>query len=346
MACLDRARRVEEMKAIVLNGFGNVENLNEARLRKPAIRPGEVRVRIKAVSFNPVDCQIRTGRAEGRRLRSMILGRDLSGIVEAVHAGVEDFKAGDEVYGQVCNLASSGTYTEFVSVPAELLARKPASLTHEQAAAIPVAAITAWLALGKARLASTRSLFIAGGAGGVGSFALSLAQCIGVGDIFTTAGSEGSRAYLVGHHGLAEGQVIDYRHEDVTAHALRRNGGPFDVALDFVGGEMLSACCALLAPDGHLVSAADPPSRDEFEMLFDRNATFHSVGTHAFSLAPDRRTWKRYREILDRLSALIESGALRLPRIRVLGNLSPEVVRLAHQLLDSRQVQGKLVMSC
>jgi NADPH:quinone reductase len=334
------------MRAVVLDGFGDADNFSEAELPVPDILPGEARVRVAAVGFNPVDCQIRAGRVESLRLRSRILGRDLSGVVVALHADVKDLKVGDEVYGQVCNLASSGTYAEYVSVPAELLAKKPASLTHEQAAAIPVAAITAWLALARAGLDGTKTLFVAGGAGGVGSFALSLAQGMGVRNIVTTAGSDRSRAYLMEHHGLADRQIVQYRRHRVVDQATACNGGLFDVALDLVGAKMLSACCALLANDGHLASVADPPSRREFEILFDKNATFHSVGTHAFSLSTDRRVWGRYREMLDGLSARIASGELRLPAIRVLGRLSPEVVRVAHELLDSQQVQGKLVMSC
>jgi hypothetical protein len=95
----------------------------------------------------------------------MILGRDLAGTIDALGAGVDDFAIGDAVYGYVCDLASSGTYAQYVSVPAELLARKPASLSHAQAAAVPVAGITASIALRKARAGPDTSVFIAGGAG-------------------------------------------------------------------------------------------------------------------------------------------------------------------------------------
>src|SRR5437868_3529299 len=108
----------------------------------PPVAPGEMRVTVKAIAFNPVDWQVRRGEAEGRDAGGMILGRDFSGTVDAVHASVTDFKVGDEVFGYVARLASSGTYAQYVSVPAELLAAKPTSLTHVEAAAIPVAAIT------------------------------------------------------------------------------------------------------------------------------------------------------------------------------------------------------------
>jgi NADPH:quinone reductase len=155
----------------------------------PEVRQGDVRIKVKAVSFNPVDYQIRKGQPESSYIQSMILGRDLAGSVDAVHEDVTDFRVGDEVFSYVCNLSSSGTYTEQVSVPAELVARKPASLTPEQAAAVPVAGITASIALDKAQAGKATSVFIAGGAGGVGTFAIRLARQRGMQNLVTTAGN-------------------------------------------------------------------------------------------------------------------------------------------------------------
>jgi NADPH:quinone reductase-like Zn-dependent oxidoreductase len=276
----------------------------------------------------------------------MILGRDLSGSVDAVHADVTDFRVGDEVFGYVCNLASSGTYAEYVSVPAELVARKPASLTHEQAAAVPVAGITASLALNSVRADKTRSVFIAGGAGGVGTFAILLARQLGIRNLVTTAGNAKSRAYLIGQCRLSDDQIVDYKDVGFIERAMKRNGGRFDIALDLVGGRMLSACCELLAVDGDLASITEAPDRDDFEMLFQKNASFHSVGANAYSLTDDRIAWRRYRGMLERLAWYFDSGALAPPPITILGRLSPEVVKQAHALLESNAVQGKLVMTC
>jgi NADPH2:quinone reductase len=334
------------MKAIVLAAFGSADNFREADLPVPPTREGEVRIRVRAVSFNPVDYQIRRGLPESSHVRSMILGRDLSGTIDAVHAGVTDFAVGDDVYGYVCNLASSGTYAEYVSVPAELVARRPASLAHEQAAAVPVAGVTASIALARSRAGPATSVFVAGGAGGVGTFAIRLARLLGVRNLVTTAGSARSRAYLVGECGLDDDQVVDYRDPDFIARAIERNAGAFDVALDLVGARMLSACCAMLAVDGNLASVTEAPSRDDFEILFQKNASFHSIGANAYSLTDDRASWKKYRAMLDRLAQLLDGGALALPRIDNLGTMSPEVVRRAHALLESNAVQGKLVMTC
>ena len=334
------------MRAIVLSGFGGVDNFRLAELPIPPLRSGEVRIRVESVSFNPVDCQIRKGLPESREIGSPILGRDLSGVIDAVHDDVTGFRPGDAVYSYVCKLASSGTYAEYVSVPAELVAKKPLRLTHGQAAAVPVAGITANLALADSRVDAASSLFIASGAGGVGSFAIMLARQFGVRRLFTTAGNAKSRDYLIDTCGLRESQVVDYRDADFVAQAIAKNGAPFDVVLDLVGGAMLSACCKLLAVDGRLASATEAPSRDDFEYLFEKNATFHAVGAHARSLTGDRRQWRKCRGVLTQLATLFDSDALPPPHVTRVGSLSVETVRHAHELLDLGGMQGKLVMSC
>jgi NADPH2:quinone reductase len=332
------------VKAVVLRAFGSVDNFELAEVPLPAVRDGDVRIRVEAASFNPVDAQIRKGAPESRDAGSMILGRDLSGRVESVGRGVSTLAVGDEVFSNVCRLASSGTYAEYVSVPAELVARKPALLTHAQAAAVPVAATTASLALERARAGADTSLFVAGGAGGVGTFAILLARRLGVRRLVTTAGNAKSHAHLIEYCGLRGDQIVDYRSGAFVAEALARNGGGFDIVLDLVGGRMLTACCSLLGIDSHLASATEAPSRDDFEELFRRNASFHAVGANVYSLADDRATWSGHRLLLDRLASDFDGGALPAPRVTVLGTLSVPVVQQAHLLLDAGGVQGKLVM--
>jgi NADPH:quinone reductase-like Zn-dependent oxidoreductase len=332
------------VKAIVLRAHGSADHFQERTLEIPGLRPGDVRVRLEAAGFNPVDCQVRAGRSEAKRSGSMILGRDFSGTIDAVGVDVEGFGLGEAVYGNVCTLASSGTYAAYVSVPAELVARKPASLDHLQAAAVPVAGITASLALERARAGTGTSLFIAGGAGGVGSFAIALARQLGVQDIVATAGSPKSRAHLV-RCGLRDDRIVDYRDAAFAARAMQVNGGPFDIALDLVGGAMLSACCTVVAVDGHVASATEAPSREDFDVLFDRNATFHPVGANAYALDADRASWRRYGGILARLARGFDSGVLAAPRVTNLGPMSEAVVKRAHQMLEGNAVQGKLVMT-
>ncbi|MFA6984752.1 MAG: NADP-dependent oxidoreductase [Arenimonas sp.] len=335
------------MKAIVLGAFGSADNFfMAADLPIPAVRPGEVRVKVKAASFNPVDYQIRKGQPEGRFLRSMILGSDLSGSVDAVHEDVTDFVVGDEVFGYVCNRGSNGTYAEYVSVPAEFIARKPATLTHAQAAAVPVAAMTATLALDKVRARDDKSVFIAGGAGGVGTFAIAIAQWLGVRKLVTTAGNPKSRAHLIEQCQLRDDQIVDYRAADFVVEAMKRNRRGFDIALDLVGGEMLSACCALLAVDGNLASITEAPGQVDFDILFGKNASFHSIGANAYALTDDRKAWLKCRQMLDHLAWCFDHGVIAAPQITILGGLSTDVVKEAHALLEAHAVQGKLVMTC
>jgi NADPH2:quinone reductase len=333
------------MKAIVLRAFGSSENFYEADLPTPVAQAGEVLIRVHAASFNPVDFQVRKGQAESKNIQSMILGRDLSGVIEAVGEGVTSLRVGDEVYSNVAKLSSNGTYAEYVSIPEELVAIKPVSLSHAEAAGVPVVGTTAWLALEKARLSESKSVFIAGGAGGVGTFAIMLARSRGVRNMMTTAGSTRSRAYLTEQLGFSDSQIVQYKDPDFVAQALKRNGGGFDVVLDLVGGDMLAACCRLLAFDAELVSVTDPPSKEDFEFLFDCNASFHPIGANAYSFAADRSVWRKYREILDSLTQDFIAGALLAPKTTVLGGLSVQVVKEAHALLEAGAVQGKLVMT-
>jgi NADPH2:quinone reductase len=189
-------------------------------------------------------------------------------------------------------------------------------------------------------------LFIAGAAGGVGTFAVMLARASGVRRIAATAGSPASRRYLIEHCGLHESQIVDYRQPGFVEEAIARNGTRFDVVLDLVGGRMLPACCSLLGIDGDLASVVDGPDEKDFDALFDRIASFHLVGANAYSLSEDRHCWRKYRDLLHEFTAGFEGGTLTPPRIQVVGALSSTTVARAHERLAAGGVQGKLVMTC
>jgi NADPH2:quinone reductase len=334
------------MKAILLKEFGSTDNFELADIPIPQLQKGQVRIKIKAVSFNPVDYQVRKGLPESRSMTSNILGKDLSGIIDEVHDDVKEFKKDDEVYSYICNLASSGTYTEYICVPSELVAKKPVSLSHQQAASIPVAAITATLALEKIKANRSKSIFIAGGAGGVGSFAIMFAKQMGIKNIVTTAGNDKSLLHLMQNPGLNKEQIINYKEDKFIEKAIQKNKGHFDSVVDLVGSKMLSSCCELLAIDGNLASVVDAPGKDDFETLFRKNASFHSVGANAYSLSDNRENWKIYRQMLDHISELFDNGSLHEPPVTIVGPLSVETVKKAHELLENNLVQGKLVMTC
>ena len=334
------------MKAIILKEYGSINNFESADIPIPLVKKGDIRIRIKAVSFNPVDYQIRKGLPESRQVTSSILGRDFSGIVDEVHEDEREFKKGDEVFCYVSNLASSGTYTEFICVPSTIVAKKPVFLSHEQAASIPVAGITAILAIEKAKKNKSRSFFIAGGAGGVETFVIMFAKLSGFRNIVATVGDDKSRSYLMQQLQLKEEQIINYRDSDFVKSAIEVNGEYFDVALDLVGGKMLSACCELLAIDAQLISVVEVPGKEDFEILFQKNASFHPIGANAYSLSTNPGHWKTYKYILNYISGLFDSNVLIKPPITILGSLSVGTVKKAHELLENNSVQGKLIMTC
>ena len=330
------------MKAVVLEDGGAAFRVCD--LPVPPPRAGDVRIRVAAASFNPIDWQIRRRVASGSPTSSMILGRDLSGTVDAVGSGVTGFSPGDEVYSYIGTISSSGSYAEQVSVPAELVAMKPRSLTHVQAAAVPVAGITAKMALAGVRADATRSLFVAGASGGVGSFVLELARAMGLSRVVASAGREASREYLLERFGLRD-RVVDYRDPAFVDAALARNGGPFDMALDLAGAKMLSVCCRLVGMDGCVASATEAPTVDDVEWLFQKNGSFHAVGANAYMLTDDRNAWLKYRGMLRALGRMFDEGVLRPPLVESAGPLEAATVERAHDLLERGAVVGKLVMT-
>jgi NADPH:quinone reductase-like Zn-dependent oxidoreductase len=265
-------------------------------------------------------------------------------VIDEVHEEVSDFKKGDEVYSYVAHLASSGTYTEYICVPSFLVAKKPLSLSHEEAAATPVAGITAWLALTKTKAQIAKSVFLAGGAGGVGSFVILFAKKFGVNNIVTTAGSSKSFYYLVQRLGISESRVLNYRNNNFVENTVDKKGY-FDIAIDLVGGKILSACCSLLAIDGDLASATEIPTTNDFEVLFSKNASFHSIGTNAYSLSQNQFHHARYQQILNRITDLFDSGSISKPPVSVVGSFGLQTVRQAHIMLENNLAQGKLVMN-
>lgn len=177
------------MKAVVLEAFGDTKNLQLKDVETPQPNPGEVRIRIKASGFNPVDYKIRQGHLSGTV--PLILGSDCSGVIDAIGKDVDGFSIGDEVYAMPFGQCSNGSYAQFLCIPVEFVALKPRNITFEQAAAIPLVAMTAYRAMiASGALKAGNSIFIAGAGGGVGTVAVALAKIAGVGSICTVAGSE------------------------------------------------------------------------------------------------------------------------------------------------------------
>lgn len=241
------------MKAIVHSTFGPPERvLTLADVDTPTPKPHEVLVRVRAAAANPLDWHFIRGEPPVMRLmgkpKQRVPGVDFAGQIEAVGANVTEFRRGDEVFG-----AGNGSFAELVCASAESIARKPDQLTHEHAAAIPVAACTALIAVrDKGRLREGQSVLVNGAAGGIGTFAVQIAKALGgvVTGVCSTRNLELVRS-------IGADDVIDYTVEDFA-----RRGRQYDLVLHIAGNRPLNDHRRALAPDGTLVLVGGGIGRD------------------------------------------------------------------------------------
>lgn len=333
------------MKAVVLTQHGGVENFAMQELPNPEVSENKVLVRIKACSFNPADYQIRRGGPEANMASSMVLGRDMAGVIEKVGRKVRHLKAGDEVMAYASVMGSNGTNAELISLPANIVGKKPANLSFEQAAAIPVVGLTALQTIRQCRLRRNQSIFITGGSGGVGTFFIKLAQHYGFRDIVTTAGSEASKAHLVSL-GLSTRQIVDYRDPEVVQEIYERNAGkPFDTSLDFVGGAVSEVAAEVLRIGGTYADVAFLSTPKAREILFNKSVSLQNIAIYSHALTQDTRLRSLYSRRLTEISALFEQEALSPLPIQVVGGFSVQTVQRAHTMLENNASKGKLIMS-
>jgi NADPH:quinone reductase len=332
------------MRAVFLKQFGGTENFELRELERPALFKGGVRVQIKATAFNPVDYQIRRGGPESIRLKSRILGREMAGIITEIDSSVKNLRVGDEVFSYVSNLASSGTYAEEIVVPEALVVRKPLNLSFNQSAAIPLVGLTAVQAVLRCAFEPTEKIFVAGGAGGVGSMIVRLLKLKGARNIFSTAGNEESRKQLLSM-GLSEDQVLDYRDARIVENLLSAAGGKMDVCFDTVGERMSEISADIIKIEGiyaDITFLATEAARDN---LFGKAATILNISNYAHTLDGVSEKLNFYTENLNFLQQKLESGELAATPIEVVGDLSVESVAKAHELLEKNLTRGKkLVM--
>ncbi len=277
------------MKAVRIHEYGGPEVLRYEDAPKPQVGPGEVLIRVHAAGVNPVDWKVRTGYAKDRLKYTMpfIPGWDVSGVVEATGSGVARLKVGDEVYSRP-DIARDGAYAEYIVVKESEVALKPKSIDHIHAAAIPLAALTAWQALfDAAKLSAGQTVLIHGAAGGVGSFAVQFAKLKGARVIGTA--SKKNHEYL---RSLGADEMIDYnttKFEDVV-HGV-------DAVLDTITGETADRSYQVLKKGGVYVSVLMPPSEEK--------AAAHGVrAVHTF-VQPNV-------EQLNEIAKLVDSGKLKV----------------------------------
>ncbi|TGK12331.1 NADP-dependent oxidoreductase [Leptospira fletcheri] len=241
------------MKAIQLNRFGGPDVLNYVELPDPVPEEGEVTVKILASGVNPSDWKIREGKFQARmpNVLPIIPGWECSGIVVQRGFAARRFEVGDEVFSY-CRRPwiEKGTYAERICLPESYLSLKPKSLTHEEAAGIPLAGLTAYQCLFQAASCSKGDLvLILGASGGVGSFAVQLARIAGA-KVVAVASARNEKYVL----SLGADDFIDYSEGELRNTFLSKYPGGADLILDFVGGETFSQGFACAKSDGNIVS--------------------------------------------------------------------------------------------
>ncbi|MFD7258113.1 NADP-dependent oxidoreductase [Streptomyces sp. NPDC059874] len=307
------------MRAIGQDGFGGPEVLKVVEAERPEPGVAEVLVRVHAAAVNPTDSWHRaSGGLGGKVIR---LGWDLSGVVEAVGIGVTTLAPGDEVFGMPRHPLPAGAYAEYVTSPARHLVRKPASLSHVRAAALPLAAMTAWQALvDTADVRPGQRVLVHAAAGGVGHLAVQIAKARGAHVVGTARTAK--HALL---RDLGADELVDY-----TEAAFETAIDPVDVVIDAIGGEYGPRSLRALRPGGMLVSLASPA-----EAYLAEEA--RPLGLRAAFMAVEAD-----QAGLREIAALAEAGLLR-PEIDTV--LPLELAGKAHELSDSRRTTGKIVLS-
>jgi len=312
---------MSDMNAVRAHERGGPEQLRHERAPRPRPGPGEVLVAVRSASVTAGELgwdATWTDRADGsgRDRTPVIPSHEFSGVVAELGDGVTAWRVGDEVYGLI-PFTRDGAAAEFAAVPAGAVAAKPAGLGHDQAAAVPLAALTAWQALvDHADVHAGQRVLVHGGAGGVGSFAVQLAVALGAWVAATAAGGDLEFVRTLGAR-----TVIDYAHrrfEDWVSD--------IDVVLDPVGGETQARSWQVLSPGGVLVALAQPPDPEQ--------ARAHGARGEFFVVEPDRAG-------LESVARLVEDGRL-TPAVDRVVPLSE--TRAAYEALEHAHRRGKIVL--
>lgn len=311
-------RTRSSMMAWRVHEFGSPEVMKFERLPRPEAGPGEVLVKVAAAGVGPWDGWIRSGKSALPQPLPLTLGSDLSGEIVALGAGISELHVGDQVYG-VTNSQFVGAYAEYALASAGMISNKPISLTHVEAASVPVVAVTAWQALfDHAQLKAGQTVVIHGAAGNVGSYAVQLARHAGVQTIASASAGDISVVRSLGANA-----VIDYR-----TQRFEKEVRDADAVIDLVGGETQSRSFEVLRRGGKLISAVSRPDQD-LARRYGVEAAFFLVNVTS--------------QYLTEIARLIDGGQL---RTKVGAVLPLADAREAHLMLEHvrPQPKGKIVL--
>ncbi|ATL46986.1 oxidoreductase [Chitinophaga caeni] len=309
------------MKAILLQKPGGTENFEYQDIHKPAIHPGEVLIEVKAISINPVDIKTRMGKGVYGRIKDespLILGWDVSGLV--VESLSDEYKAGDEVFGMIRFPGHGKAYAEYVAAPAAHLAKKPGNVSHEEAVAATLAALTAYqVIVEQAQVKDGQKVLIHAASGGVGHYAVQVAKSLGAYVIGTS--SEKNRDFVLG---LGADEHIDYHTADLDA--LK----DIDFALDALGDANVLRTIPLMKKGGTIISIPSGLGQEVVEAakVNQVNAGFSMVQSSG--------------ENMKAIADLLANGTL---RSHVSTAFSFDDITGAHQQIESGRTVGKIVLT-
>ena len=309
------------MRAITYSRFGGPDVLQVTDIPTPKVGPDSVLIRVRASSVNPVDWKVREGHLAEimDTVFPVIPGWDVAGVVEQVGLDTPEFQVGDEVFGYVRKdvvggEVAGGTFADFVAAPVRTLAHKPSSWSFEEAAAVPLAGLTAYQTIRRAGVQPGHTVLIHAAAGGVGSFAVQIARALGARVIGTASESNHDYLRALGAEPITYGDGLADR-----VRAIEPAG--VDVVLDYVGGDALDSVPDVLRDGGTVASIIDARARDEF-------------GGQYVWVRPDSPD-------LAELARLGDAGDL-VPEIAEVFDLTD--ASGAHERSQSGHVRGKIVV--
>jgi NADPH:quinone reductase-like Zn-dependent oxidoreductase len=314
------------MKAIELEKFGGVEHLIEKNIEKPYIRPDEVLIQVKAIGINPVDVKVRSYDAPLADMLSqydpLILGWDISGVIVEIGNAVTNFQIGDEVFGLINFVGHGRGYAEYVAAPEGHLARKPQQISHIEAAATPLAALTAWQAFHSyGKLRPHDRVLIHAASGGVGHFAVQIAKYLQAYVITTSSAS--NRDFII--------QLGADEHIDYQKTAFEEVLSDIDFVLESVGGSNFQKSVQVLKPFGSIVTLPSGHSKDD-------ELKAHEKQLHACYFMSVYSSSTEMQKIAD----LLESGILK-PHIAHVFNF--DEMAKAHVQIETGRTVGKVVVT-
>jgi zinc-binding alcohol dehydrogenase family protein len=318
-------------------------SLSDIELPKPTPGARDLLVGVSAISVNPIDTKMRM-RAEAGPGEWKVLGWDASGTVESTGSACELFKPGDEVF-YAGSLVRQGTNSEFHVVDERIVGRKPANVSHAQAAALPLTAITAWEALFHRLEIETpvpggaNAVVIIGGAGGVGSIAIQLARAVDGLAVVATAARPESEAWV---RGLGAHHVIDHAAAIAPQIAALGLGAPSYVFSTTQTDRHFEDIVEAISPQGRFC-LIDDPSLFDFRKLKRKSVSLHweLMFTRSLYSTPDMIEQHR---LLNELSTLVEKGAVKTTLAENYGRICAGNLRKAHALIESGQSRGKIVL--